>query len=230
MQRILVAEDDRKQADLIRLYLQQAGFSVLVAHDGRTALELARQRRPDLLLLDVMMPNVDGLDVARVLRVDSDVPIIMVTARSTEDDMLLGLDLGADDYITKPFSPRELVARVRAQLRRAGAGTAAAPDVLTSGDLSVDTTRHEVRREGELIALTPKEFAVLAVLIGQPGRVFSRADLLQEAFGFEYEGLDRTADVHVKKLRRKIEPDPADPWYVETVYGVGYRMREPDVP
>ena len=230
MQRILVAEDDRKQADLIRLYLQQAGFSVLVAHDGRTALELARQRRPYLLLLDVMMPNVDGLDVARVLRVDSDVPIIMVTARSTEDDMLLGLDLGADDYITKPFSPRELVARVRAQLRRAGAGTAAAPDVLTSGDLSVDTTRHEVRREGELIALTPKEFAVLAVLIGQPGRVFSRADLLQEAFGFEYEGLDRTADVHVKNLRRKIEPDPADPWYVETVYGVGYRMREPDVP
>lgn len=228
MQRILIAEDDHKQADLIRLYLEQAGYSVLVAHDGRQAIELARQRRPDLLLLDLMMPEVDGLDVCRILKQESDVPIVMVTARSTEDDVLFGLDLGADDYVTKPYSPRELVARVRALLRRSGSAAADADAVYGVGELLLDGVRHEVRMAGEPVAVTPGEFAVLAVLMREPGRAFSRADLLQEAFGFDYEGLDRTADVHIKNLRRKIERDAAEPSYIETVYGVGYRMREPD--
>lgn len=228
MQRILIAEDDHKQADLMRLYLEQAGYSVLVAHDGRQAIELARQRRPDLLLLDLMMPEVDGLDVCRILKQESDMPIVMVTARSTEDDMLFGLDLGADDYVTKPYSPRELVARVRALLRRAGRAAVDTDAVYGVGELLLDGVRHEVRMAGEPVAVTPGEFAVLAVLMREPGRAFSRADLLQEAFGFDYEGLDRTADVHIKNLRRKIERDAAEPRYIETVYGVGYRMREPD--
>ncbi len=226
MQRILVAEDDHKQAELIRMYLEQAGYAVLVAHDGRTAIELARQRSPDLMLLDVMMPSVDGLDVCRVLRHESDVPIIMVPARSTEDDLLLGLDLGADDYITKPFSPRELVARVRTHLRRAPRSATTTGALFTTGGLTVDSARHEARLDGQLVELTPKEFSILEALIREPGRAFSRTDLLQEAFGFEYEGLERTVDVHVMNLRRKIEPDAAVPTYVQTVYGVGYRMRD----
>ncbi len=226
MQRILVAEDDHKQAELIRMYLEQAGYAVLVAHDGRTAIELARQRSPDLMLLDVMMPSVDGLDVCRVLRHESDVPIIMVTARSTEDDLLLGLDLGADGYITKPFSPRELVARVRTHLRRAPRSATTTGALFTTRGLTVDSARHEARLDGQLVELTPKEFSILEALIREPGRAFSRTDLLQEAFGFEYEGLERTVDVHVMNLRRKIEPDAAVPTYVQTVYGVGYRMRD----
>ncbi len=228
MQRILVAEDDHKQADLIRMYLEQAGYSVLVAHDGRRALELARERRPDLLVLDLMMPHVDGLDVCRILQRESDVPIVIVTARSTEDDVLLGLDLGADDYITKPYSPRELVARVRALLRRSPRPSATIEASYRVGDLVVGTMRHEALIDGEPLALTPGEFAVLAVLMREPGRAFSRADLLQEAFGFDYEGLDRTADVHVKNLRAKIERETRNPAYIETVYGAGYRMREQD--
>lgn len=228
MQRILIAEDDHKQADLLRMYLEQAGYSVLVAHDGRRALELARERQPDLLVLDLMMPHVDGLDVCRILQRESDVPIVMVTARSSEDDVLLGLDLGADDYITKPYSPRELVARIRALLRRTNREPDDAADAYRVGDLVVDSVRHEVLLDGAAVALTPREFAVLAALIREPGRAFTRADLLQEAFGFDYEGLDRTADVHIKNLRAKIERDPADPLYIETVYGIGYRMRDAD--
>ncbi len=222
--RILVAEDDVKQAELIRLYLEREGHAVVVAHDGRSALDEARRRAPDLVLLDVMMPNVDGLDVCRILRYESDIPIIMLTARSTEDDMLLGLDLGADDYITKPYSPRELVARVRTLLRRSGAGTE--PARLTIGDLVVDTGRHEATLAGELVDCTPKEFAILAALTASPGRAFTRLQLLEEAFGFDYDGLERTVDVHVANLRKKLEPDPADPTYLVTVYGVGYKCSD----
>ena len=226
--RILVAEDDRKQADLICRYLEREGYSVAVVHDGRAAIEAARQRRPDLLVLDVMMPRVDGLDVCRVLRAESDMPIIMLTARSTEDDMLLGLDLGADDYVTKPYSPRELVARVRTVLRRsrkAGAsGGAAGP--YRVGDLEVDPVRHAVRLNGATVECTPAEFRILAALIAEPGRAFSRAQLLTEAFGFDHYALDRTVDVHVMNLRRKIERKAADPRYLLTVYGVGYKMAE----
>jgi DNA-binding response OmpR family regulator len=223
--RILVAEDDPKQADLVRRYLEREGHSVVITHDGRTAIEETRRRRPDLLVLDVMMPRVDGLDVCRVLRADGDLPIIMLTARSTEDDLLLGLDLGADDYVTKPYSPRELVARVRTVLRRAGTRQGA-DTVHRTGALTVDTERHEVRRSGTPIALTPAEFNILACLAAAPGRVFTRQRLLEHAFGFDHYVLDRTVDVHVMNLRRKIELDSAAPRYVLTVHGVGYKMAE----
>ncbi len=222
--RILVAEDDPKQADLIRRYLEREGHAVVVVHDGRSALEEARRREPDLVLLDVMMPRVDGLDVCRILRYESDVPIIMLTARSTEDDMLLGLDLGADDYIAKPYSPRELVARIRTILRRSGRNELA--QRLEIGAVTVDTARHEVFRAGELVECTPKEFAILAALAASPGRAFTRLQLLEEAFGFDYDGLERTVDVHVANLRKKLEPDPAEPTYLLTVYGVGYKMND----
>ncbi len=224
MGRIVVAEDDPKQAELLRLYLEREGHAVIVVPDGRQALDEVRRRQPDLVVLDVMMPKVDGLDVCRVLRYEGDVPIIMVTARSTEDDLLLGLDLGADDYLTKPFSPRELVARVRALLRRSAG--AEGPGVHTVGLLTVDGERHQVVMAGEAIEVTPKEFAILAALAASPGRAFTRRMLLEEAFGFDYEGLERTVDVHVANLRKKLETDPADPRYLQTVYGVGYRLAE----
>jgi DNA-binding response OmpR family regulator len=222
--RIVVAEDDRKQAELLRLYLEREGHAVAVAADGRVALELIRELEPDLAVLDIMMPKVDGLDVARVLRAEGrTLPIIMVTARATEDDMLLGLDLGADDYITKPYSPRELVTRVRALLRRSSVVKEAA-EVLRVGAIEVDVGRHEVRRNGDLVECTPKEFAILATLAAEPNRVFTRSQLLEKAFGFDYFGVERTVDVHVMNLRKKLEDDPADPQILETVYGVGYRM------
>ncbi|MFC0526894.1 response regulator transcription factor [Phytohabitans kaempferiae] len=224
--RILVAEDDPKQANLIRVYLEREGHSVLVVGDGRTALEQARARKPDLVVLDVMMPQVDGLDVCRILRGESAVPILLLTARTTEDDMLLGLDVGADDYITKPYSPRELTARVRALLRRAGAVTAGNQAVLKVGDLEIDPGRFEVRVGGRPIVLTAKEFGILEVLAGEPGRAFTRAQIIDRAFGFDHYVLERTVDAHVMNLRRKIEEDAAEPRYVQTVYGRGYRLAE----
>lgn len=222
--RILVADDDPKHAQLIRLYLEREGHQVLTVSDGRAALEQARARRPDLIVLDVMMPLVDGLDVCRILRAESDVAIVMVTARSAENDMLLGLDIGADDYLSKPVSPRELTARIRALLRRTrGAGDS---EVLRVGDLEVDGPRFEVRVGGAAIRLTAKEFGILELLAREPGRVFTRAQILDKVFGFENDVSDRTVDAHVVNLRRKIEKDPADPRWVRTVYGRGYRMAE----
>jgi DNA-binding response OmpR family regulator len=225
--RILIAEDDEKQAELIRLYLERDGYAVVVTHDGRTALEQIRSRQPDLIVLDWMMPGMDGLDVTRAVRMDSDVPIIMLTARAAEDDLLLGLELGADDYIRKPFSPRELAARVRMVLRRRGPATTS-EEVHRIGTLEVDALRHEVKVERRPVDVTPKEFAILEALARSPGRAFTRTQLLQRAFGFDYEGLERTVDVHVLNLRKKIEPDPASPTYLLTVYGVGYKMAELD--
>jgi DNA-binding response OmpR family regulator len=222
--RILVAEDDRKQAELIRRYLEREGHLTVVVHDGRDAIDEARRRSPDLLVLDVMMPKVDGLDVCRVLRAGGDVPIIMLTARSTEDDLLLGLDLGADDYLTKPYNPRELVARVRTVLRRTRGRSEG--EVCRVGDLEVDPARHEVRLAGALIELTPAEFKILACLAGSPGRAFSRQQLLEQAFGFDHYVFDRTVDVHVMNLRKKIEPAPGSPAYLKTVYGVGYKLAD----
>ncbi|MFC5182520.1 response regulator transcription factor [Actinomadura harenae] len=224
--RILLAEDDPKQARLIRVYLEREGHRVTAVGDGRQALEQARALRPDLLILDVMMPGVDGLDVCRILRAESSVPILLLTARSTEEDQLLGLDLGADDYLTKPFSPRVLTARVRALLRRAGAGKGpvASGEVLRAGDLEIDPDRFEVRVAGRKVELTAKEFGILQILAAEPHRVFTRAHILELAFGFDHHVLERTVDAHVMNLRRKIEPDPADPVYVQTVYGRGYRL------
>jgi DNA-binding response OmpR family regulator len=226
--RILVAEDDEKQAELIRRYLEREGHATVVVHDGRAAIDEARRRRPDLLVLDVMMPSVDGLDVCRILRADGngsgDLPIIMLTARSTEDDLLLGLDLGADDYVTKPYSPRELVARIRAVLRRGGGR--AEGGVYRVGELAVDTVRHEVELAGRSVDTTPAEFKILACLAASPGRAFTRPQLLEDAFGFDHYVFDRTVDVHVMNLRKKIEDEPARPRYLLTVYGVGYKLAE----
>lgn len=223
---ILVVDDDRKTVDLIRLYLEKDGYRVLVAYDGRRAIEIARNRRPGLIILDLMLPKVDGLDVCRLLRAESNVPIIMLTAKTTEDDKLEGLDIGADDYVTKPFSPRELVARVRAVLRRGMAEEMSGPSQIQLGNLEVDFVRHEARVEGTSVHLTPKEFTLLEIMIKQPGRVYSRLELLELAFGFDYQGFERTVDVHVMNLRKKIEPDPTQPRYVHTVYGVGYKFED----
>ncbi len=225
--KILVVDDDSKTVELIKLYLEKDGYQVLAAYDGRQALELARQKQPDLIVLDLMLPQVDGLDVCRVLRSESKIPIIMLTAQTTEEDKLLGLDLGADDYVTKPFSPRELLARVRAVLRRVSEMEGDGPPAVRLDGLTVDFVRHKVEVRGEEIRLTPTEFRLLETLAREPGRAFSRLELLNRVFGWDYEGLERTVDVHVMNLRKKIEPDPSQPTYVETVYGVGYRFAEP---
>ncbi len=225
--RILVAEDDSKQADVVRRYLEREGHAVLVVHDGRSAVDEARRRRPDLLVLDVMMPEVDGLDVCRILRAESDVPIIMLTARATENDLLLGLDLGADDYLAKPYSPRELTARVRTILRRTAGDRGGSTGRRRIGQLEVDTVGHEVRMGDRVVDCTPTEFKILACLAAEPGRVHTRQQLIEHAFGFEHYALDRTVDVHVMNLRQKLEPDPAHPVYLCTVYGVGYKLVEP---
>lgn len=222
--RILIVDDDKKTVDLIRMYLEKDGYRVLAAQDGQQALLTARHKRPDLIILDLMLPTVDGLDVCRILRSESRVPIIMLTAKSTEHDKLVGLDLGADDYMTKPFSPRELLARVRAVLRRLSESGVSEVDEARFGDLLVNFVRHEVRLQGNFVHLTPKEFKVLEILIKEPGRAFSRLELLEQAFGFDYDGLERTVDVHVMNLRRKIEPNLEEPIYVQTVYGIGYKF------
>jgi DNA-binding response OmpR family regulator len=223
--RILVADDDPKHAQLIRLYLEREGHQVLTVGDGRAALEQARARKPDLVILDIMMPLVDGLDVCRILRAESSIAILLVTARSSENDMLLGLDIGADDYLAKPVSPRELTARVRALLRRIGATDTNAA-TLRVGALEVDAGRFEVRVGGEPVNLTAKEFGIVELLAREPGRVFTRGQIIDKTFGFEQEVSERTVDAHVVNLRRKIEENPAEPRYVQTVYGRGYRMAE----
>lgn len=223
---VLVVDDDKKIVDLVRAYLERDGYRVLCAYDGQSALELAQAQPPDLIILDLLLPRLGGLDVCQALRDRSSVPIIMLTALVTEADKLIGLEAGADDYLTKPFSPRELLARVRAVLRRSGAGSGGedGPAEIQAGDLRIDTARHEVRLRGRPVALTPKEFRLLSALARAPGRVFTRAELLTRAFGADYDGLERTVDVHLMNLRRKIEPDPARPTYIQTVYGVGYRF------
>ena len=223
--KILLVDDDKKTVELIKLYLEKGGYHVIPAYDGRRALEIVRHKAPDLIVLDLMLPAVDGLDVCRIVRAESRVPIIMLTAKSTEEDKLLGLDLGADDYLTKPFSPRELVARIRAVLRRVGETEDGPPEV-RFGDLAIHFIRHEVRLAGVPVHLTPKEFKLLETLARQPGRPFSRLELLEQVFGFDYEGLERTVDVHVLNLRKKIERDPARPRFIQTVFGVGYRLAE----
>jgi DNA-binding response OmpR family regulator len=227
---ILVVDDDRKTVDLVRLYLERAGYDVQVGYDGRQALELARSDPPDLVILDLMLPNVDGLDVCHVLRQQSEqLPIIMLTARTTEADKLDGLETGADDYITKPFSPAELVARVKAVLRRSE--SARQSQLAQFGELTVDHGRHEARLHAQVVPLTRREFRLLQVLARAGGRPVTRQELVERAFGFDYEGLERTVDTHVANLRKKIEADPKRPIFVLTVPGVGYKLAHapPDV-
>ena len=222
---ILVVDDDRKIVDLVTLYLKRDGYRVLQAFDGREALDLARGKRPDLIVLDLLLPELDGLDVCRLIRAESRVPIIMLTARTTDDDKLSGLDLGADDYVTKPFNPRELVARIRAVLRRTTPDEEPQEDIQLGG-LSISFLRHEVALQGVLVSLTPTEFRLLETLVREPGRAFSRSNLLDRAFGYDYLGVERTVDVHIMNLRRKIEPEPGRPIYVLTVPGVGYKFED----
>ncbi|GAA1649012.1 response regulator transcription factor [Actinoplanes couchii] len=217
---ILIADDDPRHAEGIRRYLVAAGHETIVVHDGLAALERARQDRPDLLILDVMMPGLSGLEVCRTLRQESDVLVLMVTARSDESDLLLGLDLGADDYMTKPFSPRELVARVRTLLRRSSRG--ALPPAAQR--LLIDSATHRVTVDGSPVECTRGEFAILAAMAGQPDRVFSRAQLLHHTRGIDRNSTERTIDMYVMKLRRKIEHDPRRPELLLTVHGVGYKL------
>ena len=222
--RVLVVDDDVKTVELVKLYLNRDGYRVLTAYDGREALRLAREGHPDLIVLDLMLPGVDGLEICRTLRAESDVPIIMLTARTTDQDKLTGLDIGADDYVTKPFSPRELAARVRAILRRLPGERG--PDEITCGELTVNFRKHEAYLAGKPLNLTIVEFKLLGVLAKEPGRVFSRAQLIEKALGYDFEGFDRTIDVHILNLRRKLEADPSHPRYIKTVYGAGYKLSE----
>jgi len=224
-QTVLVVDDEPRIAAIAADYLRHAGYSVLTASDGTEALALARAKRPDLVVLDLGLPRLGGLEVARTLRAETAVPIVMLTARVEESDRLLGLELGADDYITKPFSPRELVARVKAVLRRSEKGVAT-DGLLRLGDLTLDTARLTVTRGADAIDLTPTEFQLLATLARHPGRVFTRAQLLDAVRGDAGESFDRAIDAHVKNVRRKVEPDTRNPRYILTVYGVGYKAAE----
>jgi DNA-binding response OmpR family regulator len=222
---ILVIEDEAKIAKLAKDYLENGNYRVMTAADGVTGLAMARQEKPDLIVLDLNLPQMDGLDVCRAIRKESDVPIIMLTARVSETDRLIGLEIGADDYITKPFSPRELVARVKVVLRRLHGGVRT-PGIIVAGDLEIDVNGHRLTRAGEKIQLSRTEFNLLAYMAQHPGQTFTRAQLLNRLHGYSDAGYSRSIDAHIKNLRRKLEPDPAEPRYVLTVFGVGYKFND----
>ena len=228
-QRILVVDDDKEVVRLMRAYLEQAGYEVLVAYDGDTALFTMRQERPDLLLLDLMLPGKDGWEITRLIRADRQlaaIPIIMLTARIEDTDKIVGLEMGADDYVTKPYNPREVVARVRARLRRPVAPDELRAEVLRVGELTLDLGRREVSVGDRPVELTATEFNILQLLMDSPGFVFTREELIDKALGQDYEGLDRTLDSHIRNLRRKLAPAGHQARYIKTVYGVGYRLAE----
>jgi two-component system, OmpR family, alkaline phosphatase synthesis response regulator PhoP len=222
--KVLVVDDDAKTVELVKLYLNRDGYKVLTAYSGLDALKLARENHPDLIVLDIMLPGMSGLDVCRTLRNESEVPIIMLTALTTDEDRLRGLDLGADDYVTKPFSPRELAARVRAVLRRLPGERG--PEKIEYNGLTVSFLKHEAYINEKPLNLTPIEFKVLGALVKEPGRVFSRAEIIEKALGHDFDSFDRTIDVHILKLRRKLESDPHHPRYIRTIYGAGYKLME----
>jgi DNA-binding response OmpR family regulator len=226
MPTVLIVDDEPQIVQLVRDYLEHGGFKVLTASDGPSAVRTASTQHPDLVVLDLGLPGLDGLDVTRSLRRNGSLPIIMLTARTDETDKLVGLELGADDYVTKPFSPKELVARVRSVLRRTEAAKQPG-DLIRVGDIELDLPSMEVRVNGRRIDLTPTEFQLLATMARQPGRVFSRAQLLSAVHGVAFESYERAIDAHVKNLRRKLEPDPHNPRYLLTVFGVGYRFVDP---
>ena len=223
--KILVVDDEKKIVDILKAYLERDGYRVSATYDGRSALELARSNSPDLIILDLMLPEVSGWDVCRELRRESDVPIIMLTARDDTTDKIIGLELGADDYVTKPFDPKEIISRVRAVLRRSE-DKAVSKAILNVGDIIIDTGKRLVRRGDWRIDLTPIEFELLRVMTENPGRVYSRMQLLDKIQGDAYEGYERTIDSHIKNLRKKLELNPEHPRYIITVYGVGYKLGE----
>jgi DNA-binding response OmpR family regulator len=220
---ILIVDDEKRLVSLVESYLTQEGYRVVTAYNGKDALPVAQKEKPDLIILDIMMPEMNGYDFMRIHRADHDTPIIMLTAKVEDDDKVIGLELGADDYVTKPFKPRELMARVRNVLRRAGKNETKAKTLRVS-EIRLDRDSREVQVVERFVDLTPSEFDLLAALMSSPGRVFSRLDLLDVIQGVRYEGYERTIDTHIKNLRSKIESDPRRPRYIETVYGVGYRI------
>jgi two-component system alkaline phosphatase synthesis response regulator PhoP len=219
---VLIVDDDVKLVELLAVYFQKDGFIVHSAYDGLDALQSVREKHPDILVLDVMLPGMNGWDICRLLRKDSAIPILMLTARDEESDRLVGLEIGADDYVTKPFSPKEVVARVKAILRRTG-GTTGKAMQLRLGEVVVDLEQYQVTKGGEPVDLTPTEFKIVELLAGNPGRVFSRLQIVEQTQGYSFEGFERTIDSHIKNLRRKLEDNPREPVYILTVYGVGYR-------
>ncbi|MFA5307885.1 MAG: response regulator transcription factor [Dehalococcoidales bacterium] len=223
--RILVVDDEKKIVEIVKAYLERDGYKVVTAYDGKVALELTRKEHPDLVVLDLMLPEISGWDVCRTIRKESDVPIIMLTARDDTTDKIVGLELGADDYVTKPFDPKEIVSRVRAVLRRYE-NRPALTHVINTGDLIIDIERRMVRRGDTIIELTSTEFDLLQVLAESPGRVYTRMQLLDKIQGEAYEGYERTIDSHIKNLRKKIEIDPNHPKYIITVHGAGYKLEE----
>ena len=223
--KILVVDDEKKIVDILKAYLERDGYQVSTAYDGRSALELARSNSPDLIILDLMLPEVSGWDVCRELRKESDVPIIMLTARDDTTDKIIGLELGADDYVTKPFDPKEIISRVRAVLRRSDVKPVS-KSTINVGEIMIDTNKRLVRRGDWNIELTPIEFDILRVMAENPGRVYSRMQLLDKVQGDAYEGYERTVDSHIKNLRKKLELDPEHPVYIITIYGVGYKLGE----
>ena len=228
-QRILVVDDDKSIIEIVQAYLEQAGYSVLTAYNGTSAMHTLRHEKPDLLILDLMLPDRDGWDITRGIRHDKQlatIPIIMLTARVDDSDKIVGLELGADDYVTKPFNPREIVARVRALLRRRQLDKAEQIDCLEVDLLQLDLGSRTLTLDGKLIEVTPTEFNLLKIFMGSPGHTFSREKLLEKALGYGYEGFGRTLDTHIRNLRNKIEPDPQNPTYIQTVYSIGYRLVE----
>ena len=225
-QKILVVDDELDIVKVVRAYLEQSGFRVVTASDGQNALAVFRHEKPDLVVLDLNLPRLDGLDVCRAIRREGNTPVIMLTARVDETDRLIGLEIGADDYIVKPFSPREVVARVRTVLRRSSNVIPDQPALITIGELTIDPVKHEVHLASRLIDLTPMEFNLLQAMAAQPGRAFSRMELLDAAQGEAYEGYERSIDVHIKNLRQKLGDDPRNPTYILTVYGIGYKFNE----
>ena len=221
---IMVVDDDAKTVELVKLYLERDGHRVLTAYDGEEALRVFHDNHPSLVVLDVMLPGINGVEICRKLRSESDVPIVMLTARTRDEDKLTGLDTGADDYVTKPFSPGELAARVRAIFRRLP--TERGPAEIRYGDFYMNLPKREVSLNNKQLTLTAVEFKILAAFLREPGRVFDRVDLIEKAFGYDFESFDRAIDVHIFNLRRKIEPDPKHPTYIKTVYGAGYKLIE----
>lgn len=219
-----MVDDKASVRKLVQEYLVEQGYRVVTADNGQNALHIARNEKPDLILLDIMMPEMDGFEFVRIFRKEKDTPIILLTAKLEETDKVLGLELGADDYVTKPFGMRELLARIRAVLRRAESDSLS-PDILKVSDITLERDTHLVRVSGNPVSLTPSEFDLLAILMSAPGKVFSRGDLLIKLQGTTFEGLERTINVHIRNLRTKIEPNPSEPCYIETVFGVGYRFR-----
>ena len=225
-QTILIVEDEKRIAHWVRSYFEQAGFTAVVTDNGRSAIHLARQQKPDLIILDIMLPGLNGMDVCKAIRKESAVPIIMLTAKGQEVDRILGLELGADDYVVKPFSPNELVARARAVLRRVNGELGDAPVTLCGGEICLDTDAFTCTVDGELVELSRTQFELLRALLQNKGRAMTRTQLLDAAFSGDYDGFDRTIDVHIRRLRRRVEADPANPRHIMTVFGVGYKFVE----